>query len=191
MSLTSHQDDLQGSEFGPPRFSLRTLLLTMTAVGCLFGLMSAVGATWSLLLLFFLCLVLAHVVGNSLGTKLRDRAGRRVEIDDLNRAEAGALRPLEIAMPGRLTQHTRLSRITPIMSIGGALIGGTLGGTRFSEMYPDSGLAAVALGVISSAVLGSFAGFATSSFLSVARQALGEALGEGDPAAGRASHKPH
>jgi hypothetical protein len=192
MAMILQKQELPGSALEPPRFSLRALLLAMTALGCLFGLMAAVGGTWSLVLVFFLSLILAHVLGNSVGTKLRDRASRRVSpIESKPAAGPSSLRELAIAGPARLTERARLSRITLIATVGGALLGGAVGGTRFSEMYPDSPLAAVALGMISSAVLGAFAGFAASSFLSVALPALGEALTDCDPAASRrASSRP-
>jgi hypothetical protein len=193
MAMIVPKQELPGSALEPPRFSLRALLLAMTALGCLFGLMSAVGGTWSLVLVFFLSLILAHILGNSVGTKLRDRASRRVApAEGRHAAGTKSLCELAIAGPARLTERARLSRITLVATVGGALLGGALGGTRFSEMYPDSTMAAVALGTISSAVLGAFAGFTASSFLSVALQALGEALADCDPAASRhASSGPH
>jgi hypothetical protein len=127
------------------------------------------------------------------GTRLRDRASRLVAPPKKG-GHSGADSPCELAIAGplRLTQRTRLSRITLIMSVGGALVGGALGGTRFNEVYPDSGLAAVALGVISSAVLGAFACFTASSFLSVGLQALGEATADCNPAfSRRESRGPH
>src|SRR4029077_15794943 len=177
MPMILPKPELPGSALEPPRFSLRALLLATTALGCLFGLMSAVGGTWSLVLVFFLSLILAHVLGNSVGTKLRDRASRRLEpIESRDAAGVRSLRELAIAGPARLTLRTRLNRITLVVSIGGALLGGALGATRFSGMYRDSPVAAGVLGMISSAVLEAFAAFAASSFLSVALQALGEAL---------------
>ncbi len=61
------------------------------------------------------------------------------------------------------------------MTIGGALIGAEFGGLGLAAIYPRASVAAVTLGVVSSAVLGGFAGFLASSFLSVVRQALAEA----------------
>ena len=71
---TARPFDESPSALGPPRFSLRTLWLVMTLLCCLFGLMSIVGAMWSLALALFIGLVAAHVLGNSLGTKLSNRA---------------------------------------------------------------------------------------------------------------------
>lgn len=190
MAATAPQHDEHGSALEPPRFSLRSLLMAMTVLSCLFAVLAAVGIIWSAMILFFSSLVFAHVLGNTLGTKLRDgtsqsaaRGGRRPLGYDI--------RPVPLAIPHQLTLHTRLRRITLVMTIGGSLAGGALGGSGSAALYPEAGVAAVCLGVVSSAVLGAFAGFAFSSFLSVARQALGEALQEGDsPTPRHASHGP-
>jgi hypothetical protein len=69
------------------------------------------------------------------------------------------------------------------MTCGGAAAGAFLGGPGLAAVYPDAGAAAVALGVASSAVLGGFAGFLASSFLSVTLKAWREALAQADPVA--------
>jgi len=189
MPSTLPQEDSQGSALEPPQFSLRLLLWSMTAVGCLLGVMVAVGKFAALTLAFFIFLVLAHIVGNAVGTRLRDRASRATPISDSESASDVPISPpIGVAGPERLTQRTRLTRITPIITVGGALIGGTLGGTRFFDMYPDSGWGAVTLGVVSSAVLGGFIAFVTSSFISVFRQAMREALADCEPLS--PVHKP-
>lgn len=178
------RDELHAA-LDPPRFSLRTLLVVMTALGCLFGLMTAVGSVWSTVILLFLSLVLAHVLGNSLGTRLRDRASRQVAAETEGHSPTRAVAPrLENSEPGRLTQRTRLSRITLFMAMGGAVAAAFLGGTGLAGIYPEASAPAVALGAVSSAVLGAFAGFMASSFLSVTHQAWREALSHCDSTAG-------
>lgn len=168
--------DLTDSVLRPPRYSLRTLLLAVTALCCLFALMAAVGMLWSAVLLFFLALAAAHVMGNSLGTKLRDQATRQIAAELAIRPPpaAGPMR-LDVLAPQQLTGRGRLNRITMLLSIGGALVGAELGGIGLAAIHPQASAAAVALGVISLAVLGGLAGFLASSFLWVVRQALAEA----------------
>jgi len=173
--------DEREAALGPPRFTLRTLLLAMTLLGCLFGLMTALGGQWSLVILLFSGLVLAHVLGNSLGTKLRDRAARRVDASAHDPRRPAAPQP-PLLPPGRLTQRVRFSRVTPATALAGGVAGAFLGGMVSAGTYPEAGAGAVALGVVSAAVLGAFAGFLTSSFLSVLRQAWREALAHGDAA---------
>jgi hypothetical protein len=161
----------------PPQFTLRTLLVAMTVVGLLMGLMTTVGPVWSLPILLVLALVGAHVIGNALGTRLRDHATR----DVLESAPPPRVAPLrEIVAPKRLTEPARLHWINLVMTVLGAGAGSYFGGSALAASYPDATLAAVILGYVSSAVLGGFAGFALSSFASVMRQALSEAHAASD-----------
>ena len=61
-----------------PQFCLRTLLGGVTLCGGLFALMAALGPVWSGVLILSLSLVAAHVIGNSLGSRLRDAASREI-----------------------------------------------------------------------------------------------------------------
>ncbi len=189
MMIHRSQPDDHQVGIGPPRFSLRTLLLVVTVAGCLFGVMSALGTIWSMGMLIILCLVFAHVAGNSLGTTLRDQATRQAADERRERLLASpitAARP-EAPVPGQLTKSSRLNRVTSVMTAGGAIAGGAFGGTLSARLYPEAGIAALVLGVASAAVLGGFVGFTVSAFISVARAALGEALRNCDPATGRFS----
>ena len=173
----------------PPQFTLRTLLVVMTALACLFAVMTAVGSLWSLAILLLLALVSAHVVGNAVGTKLRDRSAR-CPIVRHRIVPSRFATPREFALPKRLTEPAPLHWITLVMAGGGALAGGYFGGSALADNYPEATTAAVVLGVVSSGVLGGFAGFATSSFLSVMRQALSEAHAGSDPHKPRAARRP-
>jgi hypothetical protein len=187
MQPTGEQPDLLVPGLSPPRYSLRTLLVVVTLCGCLFGVMATVGMFYSAMLALFLSLVGAHVVGNSLGTKLRDQTTQQIDAARAARPPAPAMSlPRDLANPPRrLTERARLHRITLVMGIGGAMLGGELGGVGLSATYPEAPISAVALGVVSSATLGAFVGFLTSSFLSVVRQALAEAHRGANPSVTR------
>ena len=75
-----------------------------------------------------------------------------------------------------------MSRVTILMTLGGAAAGAYLGAVGSAGTYPEAGTSAVVLGTVSAAVLGGFAGFMTSSFVLVMRQAWREALAHGDSA---------
>jgi hypothetical protein len=172
----THIPDLPRDLGSPlPRFSLRTLWVAMTVLCCLFAVMAAIGLWLSAVLALFLSLLMAHVLGNSLGTRLRDQTTRQIAAARDASAAGPAPIEWEVVAPKRLTQRARLNRITLLMGIGGALVGGELGGVGFAAMYDHAPVSAVALGVVSAGVLGAFAGFLASSFLSVVRQALAEA----------------
>lgn len=157
----------------PPQFTLRTMLVVMAAVAGLFAVMSAVGSLWSLAILLFLGLVAAHVAANAAGTKMRDRSvGRPIA---RRRVETPRDPPKTVASPKRLAEPARLHWIALVMAVGGAVGGGYFGGSALADSYPDATAAAVVVGFVSSGVLGGFAGFATGSFLLVARQAVSEA----------------
>jgi hypothetical protein len=191
MTHEREHDGAHPAALGPPRFSLRALLAVVTALCCLFAVMAAVGLLWSAALALLLVLVLAHALGNSLGTKLRDQASRRIEVEhDARRRSVGRV-AIEVVAPRQLTARAGLNRITLIMAVGGALVGGEVGGLGAMSLYPDAPLAAVGLGVVSAGVLGALAGFMASSFLSVVRQSLAEAHRGANPAApSRAPRRP-
>ncbi len=90
MALVSEQHELLEPALRPPRFTLRTLWIVITALCCLFAVMASLSALWSAMLLLFLCLIAAHVLGNSLGTKLRDHTNRQIRV-------ARAARPQRVA----------------------------------------------------------------------------------------------
>lgn len=163
----------------PPQFTLRTLLLAMTALAGLLAVMTAVGSFWSMAILLVLALGAAHVVGNALGTKLRAGAPRRHGPGE-RIAPRRTPPPRQPPSPKRLTEPARLHWINLATAVAGAAAGGYFGGSALAASYPDATTAAVVLGVVSSAVLGGFAGFATSSFLFVMRQALSEAHAASD-----------
>ncbi|MEX2114736.1 MAG: hypothetical protein WD845_16205 [Pirellulales bacterium] len=176
MALARQQFELSEPALRPPRFSLRTLWLAVTVLCCLFAVMASLGALWSAMLLLFLCLGAAHVIGNSLGTKLREHADQQILLDRASQpARSAEPVALGVAAPQQLTARRKLNRITLLMTIGGALVGAEFGGLGLAAIYPQASIAAVSLGVVSSAVLGALAGFLSSSFLWVVRQALAEA----------------
>jgi hypothetical protein len=162
----------------PPQFTLRALLVAMTAVAGLLAVMTAVGLLWSLAIVLVAALVSAHVVGNALGTRLRDKSS---ELMARGPGVAPAVaRPRPLASPKRLTEPARLHWINLVITVAGALAGGYFGGSALAAGYPEATTAAVVLGVVSSGVLGGFLGFAASSFLSVMQQALSEAHAASD-----------
>jgi hypothetical protein len=190
MSAPVPQHDDHDGVLGPPRFTLRALLGAVTALGCLFGLMTALGTVWSMALVLFLTLIAAHVAGNSLGTKLRDRASRRGPGERPVDFQPGQRPKLEVVSPQPLTQRARLNRVTLVVAAAAALAGGALGGAAAAEIYPRAGAAALALGAGSSAILGAFVGFAVTSFVCVVRAAMREALCGCDPAVRPTAERP-
>jgi hypothetical protein len=181
MTTTAQEHDDRRSLLEPPQFALRTLFVAMTLVGALLALMNVLGALWSITLVFFLCLVLAHVAGNALGTKLRQNASRSEAAGELLGAASPSVRreDLSAIAPPRLAERTRLSGGLMVIAALGALLGGSFGAAALATAEGQRITAAgIALGAFSSAVLGGFVGFLIGSFLTVSGGALREALGD-------------
>ena len=177
------QPDSPEPALGPPRFSLRALLLAVSLLCGLFAVMAAVGMLWSAAIALFLGLILAHVLGNSIGTRLRDEATRQIAAE----RQAGPLRTTR-AGAHECGCAAAADRTGPAASHHAG--DGRLGRDRWAASsvawdLPRSIRASrwrrPRLGVVSAAVLGAFAGFAASSLLSVVRQALAEAHRGAEP----------
>jgi hypothetical protein len=89
--------------------------------------------------------------------------------------QAGRTALSAVPSPVRLRERSRLHWINLVLTLGGVAAGGYFGGASLTASYPDAPIAAHALAYFSSGVLGGFAVFAASSFLSVVRLALREA----------------
>jgi MFS family permease len=163
-----------------PQFHLRTLLLAIAVISALFALLQAVGLYSFLVLVFFLGLIACHVIGNALGTRLRDEARRLAQVE----GAAPDPPPTTGALPAKppasqLTENRKLPRGLLGFTTAGAVLGGIVGGALITAVtWQHITVAGIALGVGSMAVLGGFAGFLASSFYMVAHGALREALRE-------------
>ena len=72
-----------------PQFRLRTLMFAVALLAVLFAVMGLIGPTASAGLVMILVLAGLHVIGNALGTSLRDTANQHVANDPpANRAAA-------------------------------------------------------------------------------------------------------
>jgi hypothetical protein len=149
MSETPGTRDTPDRALGPPRFSLRALLVVTALCGGLFALMSLLGAMWSMGLLLIGGLVLAHVLGNLLGTRLRD--GTKCSREPGNGYDDGP------PPTSRRAHRTRLSPAAAVLSALGGTLGALLGGLGSVVMYPGTG--GLVLGVLSGTVLGTLLGF--------------------------------
>jgi hypothetical protein len=116
--------------------------------------------------------VAMHVIGNALGTSLReatDRDLRRV------RAVAAAAEPLPRPRAHRLEQRTSLGRLVPVSAGIGAACGGSAGATALVA-WTSCTTAGAVLGGASAAVIGGLAGFLAASFVEILRVSLRESL---------------
>lgn len=157
-------------------------------VSVLFAIMGVVGPVWSTFLVWFLLLVAAHVSGAVWGTR---KALRRIENDEHDRRAPGwpssdaatvaGVSADGARLPGscrgtRLRESTRLGWPMIVTTAIGIVGGGALGATLLWLSLGGAGYTGVVLGSLSSAVVGGFLGFLTSSFFAVALNAWREAV---------------
>ena len=116
--------------------------------------------------------VAMHVVGNALGTTLREAADR-----DLARLRRRNAAPAELPRPAptRLERRQSLGRLVPVAAGIGATVGGATGAAALATLTSAS-IAGAALGGISSAVIGGLFGFLAASFIEIIRTSLREAI---------------
>jgi hypothetical protein len=168
-----------------PQFTLRTLFLAISGLGVLFAVCNAIGLLASFGLLVFISLIALHIIGNALGTSLRDHAPVSPTHsgnygDNPTSGHFSFALPPGVALPqstSRLSQRTPLGWVIFLTTLVGLVAGGWLGSWILLNSAGTS-LHGLALGAISSGVLGGFAGFLFGSFvktwLSVWRQACRE-----------------
>jgi hypothetical protein len=164
------------------QFSLRTLMLWMALACGLFAILSRVGPLWSAAIIWFLVLVVGHVLGAVWGSHAKRS---KISPDDCE-SDGKALsspRPVTFAPTTRLCKKTQLGWIMPAVTGVAALLGGAAGGFVLISLNGGNvDLAGLLVGILSAAILGGFFGFLTSSFMEVSARALREAAGEQRPA---------
>ena len=167
------------SRLRPPRFGLKTLLWLVTALAICFASIGYLGSHATALLILFALAVLAHVVGNAMGTQLRDLGSQRAVDRADPTAGGGKFRPLtesDFAPATRLRDRVPLGRPLTIVTLLGTVCSGVGGGFLFMRlMRPPIQMTNVALGFIAAAVLGGIWTFAAASFLQVAAGAIWQA----------------
>jgi amino acid transporter len=158
-----------------PQFTLRALMLGVAVVAGLLGLITTVSPLWSVIVVWFVILVVGHVLGNWLGTTINRQ--RRAEEQDSERPSHPAV---HFAPTSRLRHHVVLGWTMFISAAASALVGCCLGVlylTRYSEFADRLTPSGLLVGALSSTVIGGLFGFLTSSFLTVTACALHEACG--------------
>ena len=156
----------------------------MVAALCvLLALIKVLSPVMSVGLIVFVLAVIAHVIGNSLGTKLRDN-GCLGSLDEDTRQVADLRASVDrgkFCPPPRLGVRAALGRSMIVVSIAGALVGAICGGAllawaNWQEATPPN----MVVGTGAFAVLGGFAGFGSSTFVEVLWGAITQAVFNGE-----------
>ncbi len=162
-------------EFRFPQFGLRTLLVVVALAAVLFSVMGWIGPVPSAGLLLGLVIVGLHVVGNAVGTSLRDRAPSRPPAKSIGRDP-----PSELAAPrdnlpvSQLQQRTPLGWIVRVAVLLGSGFGAWLGFDVLGQWVENSNFG-LFVGTTSLAILGGFVGFLLGSFLKMSLMAWWQA----------------
>jgi len=149
-----------------PQFTLRSMFLATGCLAMVFAVCQAIGPLASCGLMVGLALVGLHVIGNVLGTRLRNEAYRTPANGRNGEASPGPGQYPAI-VPARFDQPhsvSRLSQRTPLgwMILATTVIGGVMGSVAGQWVLVNSAevsLRGLLLGSASSGVLGAFVGF--------------------------------
>jgi hypothetical protein len=149
-------------------------------LGLVFAVIHYLGMSWSLVVIFFLLCVLAHVAGNAMGTRLRDigseTSAGQPRMFDLRRG--GRVSARYFAPATKLREKRSLGKPIVVITALGAVAGGVAGGlglawlTEGRAPWPVSVLgigACVVLGAIWTFVAGSFVQVMLGAWLHAAR----------------------
>ena len=161
----------------PPRFSLATLFWIIAGLGVLFGLMTAAGPLGGFAMLLFVLVLIAHVAGNSIGTRLREFGNEKVEEDHPLRKSRGEEDARRAAAPAsNLSLGGSVSLTMLVFTIAGAALVGSTGSALLIWLtWSKLNVATTIIAVVSPTVLGGIVGFAISSFTQTASGAWREA----------------
>jgi hypothetical protein len=161
-----------------PQFGLRTLMIVVGLAAVLFSVMGWLGPVPSAGLLLALTVVGLHVVGNAVGTSLRDHAPSRSAVEPPNAQPASETNVAREHLPlPRLHQRTPLGWIVRAATLLGCGVGAWLGYDVLGQW-----LDGLFVGMASSAILGGFFGFLLGSFFKMALMAWWQAVHCADPA---------
>lgn len=155
----------------PPRFGLLALLVAIAVMGGLLAIVHYFGAYGaSIAILFALC-VAAHVLGNAMGTRLRDLGDRPVSADGAPISKAsnyGKPAASDFAPLTRLRERHSLGKPVFIITVAGAILGGLLGYAAVCWLADArTGWHVFGFGTVAFAVLGAIWTFAAVSFVKV------------------------
>lgn len=169
------------------KFRLRQMFLVVTLFSLLFALVAATEGPWPWVIVISTLMVAAHVLGNLIGTRLRDtsesvvlwrKSDPRQTSDDpsIGRSEDFANHP---PLPEtNLRNFGRIIRGLRWYLLGGFTVGLILGATLLVLTIGHRiGWAGWIVGAISGGVLGIWLTFLTVSFTTIARDAWRQADG--------------
>ncbi|MDZ4656819.1 MAG: hypothetical protein SH868_04480 [Bythopirellula sp.] len=169
------------------KFRLRQMFFVVTLLSLLCAIISLTDGPWPWMIVLCAVMIAAHVLGNLIGTRLRDTSGEVIrwrsadprQSPDGPRATSPAdLASLPLPPETNLANFGRLVRGMKWFLLGGLVLGFGLGGTVLALTIGHRiGWAGWVVGTISGAVLGIWLAFLAVSFTTIARDAWRQAHG--------------
>ena len=181
----------RSTALGPPQYSLRSLLLAVGGVFLLIALVDWVGAAWAAPLVFLMILIVGHVMGNVVGTRLRD-AGSTCQrpatasmsqttgnstANSTTAATAVCLARMRSVRKPHLCDKTPLERGVWLLVASGIAAGSLAGGILLATLqWQDITWIGLLLGAVSAGILGGWLTLLGATFLHAAGRAWREAV---------------
>jgi hypothetical protein len=164
---------LPGSPLPPPRYSLRTLLLVVTGAACFFGLFWWFSPSVVAAVAVVGVLIATHVVGNALGTRLRDGetpTPRVIAIEHVDLSD-------KHAPATHLSQRRSLGWAVLLVTALGIMAGAAGGAYGMHLAYNlDGDVEGLAIAAVAFGALSGFATFGLATFAHVLATAMLQAL---------------
>ena len=148
----------------------------MAVCGAMFAVMSVAGALWSVVLVWFAVLIIAHVGANAWGSKIPSSQTVRPG-DDAPPPMLVTRATVEqsCGKASRLREQVSVRRTMIVAGGIGGLLGGIGGAAALVASIGTAPVAGLVLGTLSSCVIGGLLGFLTSTFVQITSSALREA----------------
>jgi heme O synthase-like polyprenyltransferase len=181
---TEHSESNDHPGLPPPQFGITSLFLWVAVVGVVLMLRGVIGGYYTLLVVVFLLAVIAHITGNAIGTRLKERSrlakrSHEDEDDHFARNHQGRISHTHFAPTTLLSHKYSLGKPIIIAPILGFVVAGTFGGYKLGAAHWEhSTLMGIACGVLACGTLGAIGGFLFGSFIQVMIDALMQATRE-------------
>jgi hypothetical protein len=176
------------------RFSLRYLLWIVTAVCVVLAALVSISQNGLLAMALLLAVmaVLLHVSGTAIGSRLREHAderrawevsrGGRTDFEIAPPVSAARLIDLELRARSPLHGHGRAHHRLRACLVAGAIVGGCLGVVGLTIAMGDrTSPAGIAVGAVSTAVIGAWLAFVAANSWAIFRQGWRDAVMEHGP----------
>src|SRR5262245_27301642 len=113
----------------PPRFGLGSLFFAVAVLGLMFAFIHYVGMYGSVIAIFFLLCVAAHVAGNAIGTRLREIGSAPVpgSTTESDFVSATRVSPADFAPATKLRERSSLGKPIVVVTALGIVAGGVGG----------------------------------------------------------------